>query len=566
GSKALVLDKDLSGALSAVVDFGVLKEHGVEKIFLLETGPLNTGELKGVIYLVQPHVRKMKIIAEQIRAGTQSEAGREHSLQLVPRRTLLCERVLEEEGVLGDIVLGEYSMDAVPLEDDVVSLEQPGLFKQLYLDGDFSGIQYVARALMRLQGLYGLFPRIVGKGDFAHVLAHSLTRMRYELSSSGAAGDGAAISSTFDSVVIIDRAVDLATPLLTQLTYEGLVSEVFGINNGAVALGGEGAEASGAGRRKRIQLNSSDVVYNEIRDMNFGGVGSLLSQMTRQLQSTYESRHKAKTVQEIRSFVGRLGGLQAEHHLLKAHVTLAEAILQRTRSDDFATLLDIEQTLVGGSDLSREQLAYVDRLFALADPLAHVLRVLCLYSLWRGPAFKQKTYDAWYDEIVAAFGHRHTITLSNLCRVGLLTPPSAAKSSPPATARPLNLLTGEDDADDVSYVYSGYAPISVRLLQCGVKSGWNGWDDVLAELPGMTVDLTQVPQDSGSGATSSDEMVRRLGEKAPATLVVFLGGSTSTEVAALRRLSQQHGHRYVVATTQMLNGNALLDPLIQHSN
>ncbi|KAJ2080759.1 Vacuolar protein-sorting-associated protein 33 [Coemansia sp. RSA 988] len=666
GSKALVLDKELSGALSAVVDFDVLKEHGVEKIFLLEAGPLNAGELKGVIYLVQPHVQKMKMIAEQIRAGSQGEAGREHSVQLVPRRTLLCERVLEEEGVLGDIVLGEYGMDAVPLEVDLVSLEQPGLFKQLYLDGDFSGIQYVARALMRLQSVYGMFPRILGKGDFAHVLAHSLTRMRHELALSGAAGDGAAISSTFDSVVIIDRAVDLVTPLLTQLTYEGLVSEVYGIANGTVTLGGEGGETTSAGRRKRVVLNSSDAVYGEIRDMNFGGVGSLLSQMTRQLQSTYESRHKAKTVQEIRSFVGRLGGLQAEHHSLKAHVSLAETILRRTQSDDFTALLDLEQTLVGGSDLNREQFAFVDRLFALADPLAHVpgidgeardtplatapntlhkvLRVLCLYSLWRGPSFKQKTYDAWYDEVVAAFGHCHTITLNNLCRVGLLAPPSAAKSGTPAATRrdtaatldkpqqdvgllglaepstlprasvhsnrlsflrkALNLLTGEEDADDVSYVYSGYAPISVRLLQClvhdpavytpasssryasllrplgdswartaaprdsqgagGVKGGWSGWDDVLAELPGMTVDLTQVPQDSGGSAAASDEMVRRLGEKAPATLVVFLGGSTSTEVAALRRLSQQHGHRYVVATTQMLNGNALLDPLVQH--
>ncbi|KAJ2245549.1 Vacuolar protein-sorting-associated protein 33, partial [Coemansia sp. RSA 475] len=56
----------------------------------------------------------------------------------------------------------------------------------------------------------------------------------------------------------------------------------------------------------------------------------------------------------------------------------------------------------------------------------------------------------------------------------------------------------------------------------------------------------------------------RLGVKAPATLVVFLGGCTSAEIAALRRLSQQHGHRYVVATTQILNGNSFLDPLIQH--
>ncbi|KAJ2556358.1 Vacuolar protein-sorting-associated protein 33, partial [Coemansia sp. RSA 1836] len=103
GSKALVLDKDLSGALSVIVDFGVLKDHGVEKIFLLEEGPLDTGPTKGVLYLTLPHIRKMKLIAEQVRAGSQSggsASSKEYSLQLVPRRTLLCERVLEDEGVL----------------------------------------------------------------------------------------------------------------------------------------------------------------------------------------------------------------------------------------------------------------------------------------------------------------------------------------------------------------------------------------------------------------------------------------------------------------------------------
>ncbi|KAJ1886764.1 Vacuolar protein-sorting-associated protein 33, partial [Coemansia sp. S17] len=107
GSKALVLDKDLSGALSIIVDFGVLKDHGVEKIFLLDDGPLDTGTIKGVLYLTLPHIRKMKLIAEQVRASSQSGGvPKEYSLQLVPRRTLLCERVLEEEGVLGDITIG----------------------------------------------------------------------------------------------------------------------------------------------------------------------------------------------------------------------------------------------------------------------------------------------------------------------------------------------------------------------------------------------------------------------------------------------------------------------------
>ncbi|KAJ1933546.1 Vacuolar protein-sorting-associated protein 33, partial [Linderina pennispora] len=257
----------------------------------------------------------------------------------------------------------------------------------------------------------------------------------------------------------------MVTPLLTQLTYEGLVSEVYGINSGYVSLSSLNmsdanqasvpaagssatqAAAAAAPKRKRIALNSSDSIFNDIRNMNFAGVGSLLSKMSRQLQDTYESRHKAKTVQEIRSFVGKLNGLQAEHQSLKTHVSLAEVILKRTQTDDFNHVLEIEQSLVSNGDISKDQLAYLDKLFALADPHApvpgcngelkdtppitapnsihKVLRLMCLYSLWRGPSFKQKVYDAWYEELVDAFGHHHTITLDNLEAVGLLVSPAS---------------------------------------------------------------------------------------------------------------------------------------------
>lgn len=36
-------------------------------------------------------------------------------------------------------------------------------------------------------------------------------------------------SMNIDRVVLIDRAVDLVTPLVSQLTYEGLIDEIFGI-------------------------------------------------------------------------------------------------------------------------------------------------------------------------------------------------------------------------------------------------------------------------------------------------------------------------------------------------
>ena len=34
-----------------------------------------------------------------------------------------------------------------------------------------------------------------------------------------------------DAIVLLDRSVDLLTPLSTQLTYEGLIDEIFGIKH-----------------------------------------------------------------------------------------------------------------------------------------------------------------------------------------------------------------------------------------------------------------------------------------------------------------------------------------------
>lgn len=53
-----------------------------------------------------------------------------------------------------------------------------------------------------------------------------MRRMRAEVS-----GKEPQVMPQIDSLLILDRTVDLLTPLLSQLTYEGLIDEIFGINN-----------------------------------------------------------------------------------------------------------------------------------------------------------------------------------------------------------------------------------------------------------------------------------------------------------------------------------------------
>jgi hypothetical protein len=58
---------------------------------------------------------------------------KEYTVFFVPRRTMICERVLEEEGVWNDITFREYQLDLIPFDDDILSLELDSAYKECFL-------------------------------------------------------------------------------------------------------------------------------------------------------------------------------------------------------------------------------------------------------------------------------------------------------------------------------------------------------------------------------------------------------------------------------------------------
>ncbi|CAN0442969.1 unnamed protein product, partial [Hapterophycus canaliculatus] len=81
------------------------------------------------------------------------------------------------------------------------------------------------------------------------------------------------------------------------------------------------------------------------------------------------------------------------------------------------------------------------------------------------------------------YGYQHLYTLNNLEAVGLLKKRekgwgvgSADAGSPwPSLRRALRLVNDAVDVRspaDIAYVSSGYAPLSVRLVQASVRPGW----------------------------------------------------------------------------------------------
>jgi hypothetical protein len=45
---------------------------------------------------------------------------------------------------------------------------------------------------------------------------------------------------------------------------------------------------------------------------------------------------------------------------------------------------------------------------------------------------------------------------------------------------------------DISHIYKGYAPLSIRLVEAALSGGWGPVSEVLADLPGAQFDVLQV--------------------------------------------------------------------------
>lgn len=80
----------------------------------------------------------------------------------------------------GDIAFGEYPLQLIPFDEDVLSMEMEGALREIHVEGDRTVLYYVARALVHLQGLWGTIPNVTAKGAAATAVVEMMRRMQRE--------------------------------------------------------------------------------------------------------------------------------------------------------------------------------------------------------------------------------------------------------------------------------------------------------------------------------------------------------------------------------------------------
>ncbi|KAH9703938.1 vacuolar protein-sorting-associated protein 33-like [Citrus sinensis] len=332
GKKCLVIDPKLSGSLSLIVPTSTLKEYGIE-LRLLSAEPVQTDCAK-VVYFVGPQFISMRFISSHVHDDASKGLQREYFLYFVPRRSVACEKILEEEKVHNLMTIGEYPLYMVPLDEDVLSFELDLAHKEWQVDGDASSQWHIAKAIHKLEFTFGLIPNVRAKGKASVRVAEILNRMQTE--------EPVSLSDMnipeINTLVLIDR-------------------EFLRINNGSVELDASimGAQQQD-GKKMKVPLNSSDKLFKEIRDLNFEVVVQVLRQKATSMKQDYTE------VTTMR------------------HINLAQHLSTFTSKPSFLGQLDMEHTIIEAQsyDICFE---YIEEMIHKQEPLNKVLRLLILFSV-----------------------------------------------------------------------------------------------------------------------------------------------------------------------------------------
>ena len=212
GRKALVMDPLFAPTLTSLCTMSELTEHGVNGLYQLEGGSVET-ECDEIVFMVKPRPALMAALNETVRgvildneldrAEHREQHGDDPALWdprsetydpdvpppprvpnmtvcFAPASTDACEGELRRLGVHDLLIRRECPVDLVPLEPDVFVADCDEAWRDLALVGDVSCVEQCARALHALQRRCGWATVVKGKGTAAKEIAEAMERMRRE--------------------------------------------------------------------------------------------------------------------------------------------------------------------------------------------------------------------------------------------------------------------------------------------------------------------------------------------------------------------------------------------------
>ena len=525
----------------------------VQKDFIkLKSGILMAG-CSVIVYIIPPKKECLEIINNHIEGNNKKTDENneeiknkiEYHVIFFPKINLECENYLKDSYNYACFNKHNLNMDIYPLDYEILSLELNQSFHELYAINNYNSIFLLNRAIIKYETVFG-------KIKYKYYLGSLGKKLKDLLEEEEKNANLDEEQSTL-ACVLLDRSIDMITPLITNNVYEALLDDNFNINLNEINVPIKMLDSNSKNNTiQTIDLSKKDKFYTNIKDYGFNQIRSYLpSRLQEQNKILEESKKRTTDLVKIQEDLKNLTKVKEERTSLTNHINLADYIGKKERYPLSRFYYTYEQGLLYGTVPEKFFDFIFDEIRKKSEEY-DILKIICLYSIINS-GYKNKIYDQLRKEFFLVYGFQELFLWRNLEKLGILKA-ADNKSIYQTILKKLNLINEEQfeskEQKDISYIYNGFCPIILKLLEKMLEKGWGNIKDILKELSGEF----EYPQDES-------EIISTKGDK-QFILLIFIGGITYGELAGVRYLnSKLRNKKFIIITTNMINSKKLFDQM-----
>ncbi len=581
--KALIISKYLIQKFSYIFKMSDLLKLGFsKKIYFLENCPLSIDELQ-LVFLIPSKIECIELVMKQFErdrneiqekqknfnANKNTIIEKQYFFYFVPKIDISVLNYIDEHYSLYRVYFDnyfEFELLNIPLDFDLISLEDNQSFKELYLYKFSDCIDNLANLLIKIQEIFGKIKYRYTVGENGKILSDLLNKKEKEgfLSEKN--------NNEILACFFFDRSADYITPMCTDYTYEAMLHSNFDIVYNKIKVK-SGIVFSEEDKKKKTSDNNNiinddedkkkeytiinagmeDKLYYMIKDYNFDKIRLFLSKRLLKQQEQLKEGKKNQNFDSIEKNLKMIDEIAEERTSLSNHINLADYLSKKITTPRAKRRLQLEQTLINGDKDCVEFIhEYYETEMARKGDEYDLLKLFCLESLIFG-GIKNKIYDTFKNDFLLTYDERLFFLFKNLEELKILKKGGTSKLYQILLDK-LSLLNFEVNIyqpNDSSYVFSGYSPISIRLIEKAMNPGWGAiYKDVLKNYGCEFI----FPEDEKPVIEpQADNNV---------ILLVFIGGITYSEIAAIRYLNNSekfNKRKFLIITTNVISGKNFFD-------
>ena len=549
--KLIILAKPCLHQINYITKFDKVKKRKIEKIEILgEKTSESYDKTPIIIYIIPPEIKYIKIIENHL-SKTKNKTLKQYHVLFIPQITNECQSYIKSNSLNLYLKLDNLNIDMYLIDNDILSLEDNLSLYDLYIKEDFNILSILAKIIIKFEAIFGKMKYRYYKGSLAKKLNHLIideeNTFNLDNNDDNNNENNDINNSANFGYIILDRTVDMITPFCSNFVYEGLLDEYFGVNLNSIKISSK-ILSKEKEETMKIDLSENDQFYTNIKNYNFSKIRTFLpSRLTEHSKILEEGKKKMDDMKKIQENLEKVKRIKEERSSLTTHINLADYIAQKQKDPLFKNYLIMEQSILAG-DINNDVYEFIDNEMTKQNEEYNILKILCLISNLKN-GIKSKLYDQIKRDFIQIYGFQELFLLNNLEKINALKIQEGSNYYNDIEKK-LKLINEDVDLNepnDISYAYSGYAPISIRLIEKAVTKGWKSIEDVLFKLSGEY----DFPKNEKNN----------LSEK-KIFLVVFVGGITYGELGAIRYLnSKSKNNKFIVITTSMINHKKIFNSL-----